>query len=218
MPGMDLKEHLPVVLHPWLDVMVPAAEVVLIVLAAWALRWLARRLIRRLTGRYELPLEVAVGARRLITFLIGFAALLAVLQVFGVSGGVLWTAFTGFAAVAAVAFFAAWSVLTNIFCAFLIMITRPFRLHDHVELLENGEKPGLRGRVVDLNLIYVTLQEFHPHGGESVLRVPNSLFFQRATRRWTGEPPQMRAVSRAAADERAAPLAGGTAAAAGDAE
>ena len=218
MPGMDLKEHLPVALHPWLDVMVPAAKVVLIVLAAWALRWLARRLIRRLAARYELPLEVAVGARRLITFLIGFAALLAVLQVFGVSGGVLWTAFTGFAAVAAVAFFAAWSVLTNIFCAFLIMITRPFRLHDHVELLENGEKPGLRGRVVDLNLIYVTLQEFHPHGGESVLRVPNSLFFQRATRRWTGEPPQMRAVSRAAADERAAPLAGGTAAAAGDAE
>lgn len=217
MPGMDLKEHLPAGLHPWLDVMVPAAEVVLIVLAAWALRWLARRLIRRLGARYELPLEVAVGARRLITFLIGFAALLAVLQVFGVSGGVLWTAFTGFAAVAAVAFFAAWSVLTNIFCAFLIMITRPFRLHDHVELLENGEKPGLRGRVVDLNLIYVTLQEFHPHGGESVLRVPNSLFFQRATRRWNGEPPQMRAVSRAAADERAAPLPGGTAAA-GDAE
>jgi small-conductance mechanosensitive channel len=33
-------------------------------------------------------------------------------------------------------------VLTNIFCAFLIMITRPFRLHDHVELLENGEKPA----------------------------------------------------------------------------
>ena len=217
MPGMDLKEHLPVALHPWLDVMVPAAEVVLIVLAAWALRWLARRLIRRLAARHELPLEVAVGARRLITFLIGFAALLAVLQVFGVSGGVLWTAFTGFAAVAAVAFFAAWSVLTNIFCAFLIMITRPFRLHDHVELLENGEKPGLRGRVVDLNLIYVTLQEFHPHGGESVLRVPNSLFFQRATRRWNGEPPQMRAVSRGAADERAAPLPGGTAAA-GDAD
>lgn len=208
MPGMDLKQHLPVVLHPWLDVMVPAAEVVLIVLAAWALRWLARRLIRRLAARYELPLEVAVGARRLIAFLIAFAALLAVLQVFGVSGGVLWTAFTGFAAVAAVAFFAAWSVLTNIFCAFLIMITRPFRLHDHVELLENGEKPGLRGRVVDLNLIYVTLQEFHPHGGESVLRVPNSLFFQRATRRWTGEPP-LRAAPSGAADERATPLPGG---------
>lgn len=217
MPGMDLKEHLPAGLHPWLDVMVPAAEVVSIVLVAWALRWLARRLIRRLAARYELPLEVSIGARRLIAFLIGFAALLAVLQVFGVSGGVLWTAFTGFAAVAAVAFFAAWSVLTNVFCAFLIMITRPFRLHDHVELLENGEKPGLRGRVADLNLIYVTLQEFHPHGGESVLRVPNSLFFQRATRRWTGEPPQMRAAPRSAADERTMPAAGGGAVA-GDAD
>ena len=38
-----------------------AVALVLIVLAAWALRWLARRLIRRLAARYELPLEVAVA-------------------------------------------------------------------------------------------------------------------------------------------------------------
>jgi small-conductance mechanosensitive channel len=204
MPGMDLKQHLPVVLHPWLDVMVPAAEVVLIVLAAWALRWLARRLIRRLAARYELPLEVAVGARRLIAFLIGFAALLAVLQVFGVSGGVLWTAFTGFAAVAAVAFFRRMERADQ----HLLRVPD----HDHPSVpparpcgaAGKRRETGLRGRVVDLNLIYVTLQEFHPHGGESVLRVPNSLFFQRATRRWTGEPP-LRAPS-GAADERAAPL------------
>jgi hypothetical protein len=58
--------------------------------------------------------------------------------------------------------------------------------------------------VVDLNLIYVTLQEFHPHGGESVLRVPNSLFFQRATRRWTGEPPLRALVRRGGRTRRAA--------------
>ena len=213
-----MKNYLPEWMHGWINLLDTALVVILILLVAWLLRLLTRRLLARLGMHYTLPPKVETAARRLSNFVIGSAALVAILDQLGVSPTILWTAFTGFAAVAAVAFFAAWSVLTNIFCAFLIMITRPFRLHDHVELLENGEKPGLRGRVVDLNLIYVTLQEFHPHGGESVLRVPNSLFFQRATRRWTGEPPQMRAVSRAAADERAAPLAGGTAAAAGDAE
>jgi small-conductance mechanosensitive channel len=91
--------------------------------------------------------------------------------------------------VAAVAFFAAWSVLTNLFCSFLILITRPFRLLDHIELLESGDKQGLRGQVVDINLIYVTLLERHPGGHQSQLRVPNSQFFQRAVRRWSGEPP-----------------------------
>jgi small-conductance mechanosensitive channel len=123
--------------------------------------------------------------RRLATFLITAAALLAILEGLGVSATVLWTAFTGFAAVGAVAFFAAWSVLSNIFCTFLIVMTRPFRLHDRIELLDGGDKPGLKGQVVDVNLIYTTLKETDAEGkSESVLRVPNSLFFQKVLRRW----------------------------------
>ena len=54
---------------------------------------------------------------------------------------------------------------------------------DHIELLEGGDKPGLKGRVIDINVIYTTLEETGDHAG-SVLQVPNSLFFQRTTRRW----------------------------------
>lgn len=188
---MDVQP--PAWLRPWLTDLVPMFHVVLILLVAALLRWLVRRVIDRAAARYEVPPVVPLAARRILTFLIGLAAFLAILQRFGVSGGVLWGAFTGFATVAAVAFFAAWSVLTNIFCAFLIMATRPFRLHDWVELLEDGERAGLRGRVRDLTLIYVTLEEAHADGHASVLRVPNSMFFQRAVRRWEGEPPPVRA-------------------------
>ena len=50
-----------------------------------------------------------------------------------------------------------------------------------------GGKVG--GKVVDMNLISVTLRETHEDGHESHLRVPNSLFFQRITRRWREAPP-----------------------------
>lgn len=191
-----MTHYLPAHLQPWLETIVMVLRVLAILAVAWGLRWLLRRLLERLARRYDLPPEVSIGARRVGTFLIGFAASLAVLRVFGVSGGVLWGAFTGFATVAAVAFFAAWSVLTNIFCAFLIMTTRPFRLHDHVELLESGDRAGLRGQVMDITLVYVTLRETHAHGGGSLLRVPNSMFFQRAVRRW--EPGAPRAALQAA--------------------
>mgnify|MGYP001445001541 FL=1 len=185
-----MEESLSAWMQSRIEYVVVALQVLAILLAAWALRWLVRRLIARLAARYELPPMVVMGARRVATFLIGMAALLMVLERFGVSAGVLWGAFTGFATVAAVAFFAAWSVLTNLFCSFLILITRPFRLLDHIELLESGDKQGLRGQVVDINLIYVTLLERHPGGHQSQLRVPNSQFFQRAVRRWSGEPPR----------------------------
>ena len=184
-----MEESLSAWMQSRIEYVVVALQVLAILLAAWALRWLVRRLIARLAARYELPPMVVMGARRVATFLIGMAALLMVLERFGVSAGVLWGAFTGFATVAAVAFFAAWSVLTNIFCSFLILVTRPFRLFDHIEVLDNGEKPGLGGQVIDINLVYVTLLERHADGFESQLRVPNSQFFQRAVRRWSGEPP-----------------------------
>lgn len=204
-PGyhVEMKERLPEWMRPWLADLAPVLEVILILLVAWLLRWMVRRLVARLAARYELPPMVVMGAYRVSAFVIGVAAVLAALQRFGVSAGVLWGAFTGFATVAAVAFFAAWSVLTNIFCSFLILITRPFRLLDHIELLENGDKAGLCGQVVDVNLIYVTLLERHPGGHQSQLRVPNSQFFQRAVRRWGGEPPMWADDARASiADDR----------------
>ncbi|PPU69622.1 mechanosensitive ion channel protein MscS [Xanthomonas pisi] len=167
----------------WLAIAVPTIKIVLILAVAGLVRLLLRQLLRRLCTRYNVPAEMMIGIRRVGSFVISISALLMVLRVAGVSGGTLWTAFTGFAAVGAVAFFAAWSVLSNIFCTFLIITTRPFRLHDHIELLEGGDKPGLKGRVIDINVIYTTLEETGDHAG-SVLQVPNSLFFQRTTRRW----------------------------------
>lgn len=179
-----LGELLPRWNQELLAILIPLTQVTAIIVAAALLRLILRRLLRRLATRYQIPAEMLIGLRRVGGFVITIAALLAILRIFGVSGAVLWTAFTGFAAVGAVAFFAAWSVLSNIFCTFLIVTTRPFRLHDRIELLENGEKPGLKGKVIDINVIYTTLQESNEHGEDTVLQVPNSLFFQRSTRRW----------------------------------
>ena len=182
-----MKERLPDWVQGWLDTIMPIGQVLLILLAAWLVQRLVRLLVRRLVDRRGLPLEMAVVLRRLSASLIAAAALLLILERMGVSGMVLWTAFTGFAAVGAVAFFAAWSVLSNIFCAVLIFSTRLFRLQDHIEVLENGEKPGLKGRVVDINLIYTTLQEVGGPAEGTLMQIPNSLFFQRGLRRWRGD-------------------------------
>ena len=178
--------HLPNVkwVRDGVDLIVPLGEAALILVAAWLLRLALRKLLGRVCARYELPPEMTIGARRLMGTLIYVAATFLILQRLGVSASVLWTAVTGFAAVAAVGFFAAWSVVSDIFCSFLILASRPFRLHDVIELLENGDKPGLKGRVDDINLIYTTLQETRPDGPDTTLQIPNSQFFQRSIRRW----------------------------------
>jgi small-conductance mechanosensitive channel len=187
----SLRAQLPAWAAEWLEIIIPMAQVALILLGAWLLYRLARRLILRVTTGYALPSNVDLITRRTTAFLIYGGALLWGLERLGVSGGVLWTAFTSFAAVGAVAFFAAWSVLSNIFCALLIFTTRMFWPGDTVEVLENGEKPGLKGRVLDINLVFTTLEESGSAHEGTTLKIPNSMFFQRAVRRWHGSAPAL---------------------------
>jgi small-conductance mechanosensitive channel len=187
----NLRAQLPDWAIEWLEIIVPTVQVGLILLGAWLIYRFVRRLIERGTRGYRLPSNVAMVTRRTAGFLIYGGALVWSLERLGVSGTVLWTAFTSFAAVGAVAFFAAWSVLSNIFCALLIFTTRMFWPGDTVEVLESGEKPGLKGRVMDINLIFTTLEESGSAQEGTTLKIPNSMFFQRAVRRWHGSAPTL---------------------------
>lgn len=185
-----LKTRLPQWAQDWLDVIVPGAQILLIVFAAWLLQRTLRRLVRRASLHYQLPDELVVPLNGLIRWIVVASALLLVLERMGVSAAVLWTAFTGFATVGAVAFFAAWSVLSNLFCALLIFTARPFRVGDSIEVLDTAEKRGATGRVVDINLLYTTLEDYDALPGHGAwLQIPNSLIFQRVVRRFQGVPP-----------------------------
>ncbi len=182
---------LPASLREWMRGLLPLLQILLIAIGAVLLQRLLRRVTNRVAERYRLPAEFNFITRRLLTFMVYGSAWLLALERLGVSGAVLWSAFTGFAAVAAVAFFAAWSVLSNIFCSLLIFTTGIFRLNDRIEVLENGEKAGLKGRVIDINLIYTTLEESGNGREGTVLKVPNSLLFQRALRQWRAGSQQV---------------------------
>lgn len=178
------QSQLPEWVQDWLEVIIPGGQIVLILVVAWLLQRLVLRVVDRAGTHYQMPLELMLPINGLLRWMILASALLLVLERMGVSATVLWTAFTGFATVGAVAFFAAWSVLSNLFCALLIFTVGPFSLGDTIELLDTAEKPGAKGRVIDINLLYTTLEDSTLPG--TLLQIPNSLIFQRVLRRWKG--------------------------------
>ena len=178
------KFYIPEWAQDWLDIIIPGLQILLILVVAMLLQYLLRRLIKRVGNHYALPRELMVPLNGLLRWTILASALLLILGRLGVSATVLWTAFTGFATVGAVAFFAAWSVLSNLFCALLIYTAGPFRAGATIELLDTAEKPGARGRVIDINLLYTTLEDSTVNAAGSLLQIPNALIFQRVVRRW----------------------------------
>jgi small-conductance mechanosensitive channel len=181
-----MSERIFLLSQEWRDPLLLGLQVLLILLGAYILQRLVVRGLTRLGSRYPLPPELLLPLRGGIRWFIIGSALIMVLERFGVSAAVLWTAFSGFVAVAAIAFFAIWSVLSNLLCAVLIMTVGPFRLGDVVELVESADKPIVKGRVIDINLLYTTLEDASESGTGAIVQVPNSLFFQKVVRRWRG--------------------------------
>lgn len=181
-----MNDQLWHVAEQWRDQLLLGLQVLLILSVAYVLQRLVARGLTRISSRYPLPPELLLPVRGGIRWFIMGGAVIMVLERFGVSATVLWTALSGFVAVAAIAFFAIWSVLSNLLCAVLIMTVGPFRLGDLVELVESFEKPIVKGRVMDINLLYTTLQEVNEEGLGATVQVPNSLFFQKVVRRWRG--------------------------------
>ncbi|MDE1556461.1 MULTISPECIES: mechanosensitive ion channel family protein [Comamonas] len=171
-------------MQDWLEIAIPVLQILLIVLVAWLLHRLFKRVIQRASDHYEFPNELLMPIHTVVRWLIIAGSVLLILERMGVSASVLWSAFTGFATVGAVAFFAAWSVLSNLFCAFLIFTVGPFRVGDHIEVLDTAEKPGALGRVIDINLLYTTLEDATAPIPGTLIQIPNSLIFQRVVRRW----------------------------------
>ena len=188
----EWQNWLPMWAHDSLDLMLVALQVGGIVLVAWLLRRSVGKLFDKIVAHHKVPVDVAVPMKTIGGWVIIVTAGMLVLERLGVSGQVLWTAITGFAAVAAVAFFAAWSVLSNIFCAFLIFSTQPFRVGDELEILDASDKVGMHGRVLAIHLLYTVLEEVgRADGRPTLIQGPNSAFFQKTIRRWQsgdGEP------------------------------
>jgi small-conductance mechanosensitive channel len=171
----------------WIEPLWLFGQILLILLAGYIAQRFVAKCLTRLGERYPFPPQFLMPLRGGLRWLIMGSALIFVLERLGVSATVLWTALSGFVAVAAVAFFAMWSVLSNLLCAILIFTVGPFRIGDVVELVDTTDKPGVKGRVVAINLLYTTLIEAEELGtGSAMVQVPNSLFFQRSVRRWRG--------------------------------
>ena len=123
--------------------------------------------------------RLAFGPVRLtLRYSVLLIAGLLILGLWGFELGTLLAVLGTVLGLVAIGFVAVWSVLSNFLCTFVLILFKPFAVGDELELPADNVK----GRVVDLTLIFTTL-EVAP--GETVL-VPNNIYFQRVFRRRAG--------------------------------
>ena len=109
--------------------------------------------------------------KRFITFAFTGLFFALLILIWGINLKNLWVSITGVVAMIAVAFFAIWSLISNILAGLIIFFTSPFKINDTIEI-----KPeNIKGKVLAINTFYTLLMD----DGGNHINVPNSLFFQK---------------------------------------
>jgi small-conductance mechanosensitive channel len=135
--------------------------VVAVLVVALLLSQAIKRLVNLLRDHKHVSALIATRLHAVRRWLITLMTMLVVMEALGIFRGT-WALVSTILAALALGFVASWSVLSNATAAVLILIFRPFRVGDEVEMLEITNGFPLGGRVIDMNLFYTTLAELAP--------------------------------------------------------
>lgn len=145
---------------------------------------LIRRGLIVLVRRQILSSGLAAILRKTAKYTMTAVFIILVAQYLGIGLGNLWVFISAILAMVAVGFVAVWSVISNILCTMLLLILKPFRIGDELEILDTANPNNIiSGKAVDINIVYTTLEQSGGRGKiPSIVLVPNNIFFQKYIR------------------------------------
>ncbi|PQL92294.1 mechanosensitive ion channel family protein [Apibacter sp. B3706] len=119
----------------------------------------------------ELRTRVVIKYSSILINILGFVLLI---TIWGVTPEWIFATFASFFAIVGVAFFAQWSLLSNVTAGFIIYFTVPFRIGDIIKIIDKDNP--ITATVEDIKAFYVVLRT---DDGFPVT-FPNNLILQKA--------------------------------------
>lgn len=120
--------------------------------------------------------------RKIVNVVLSLICLIFFLLIWGVKQADLAVFIGSVLTVVGVAFFAQWSLLSNITAGIIMFFNHPTKLNDSIIILE-GKDYGIEGRVVNIGLFFVTIET--KDSGE--ISLPNNVFILKSIKSISNE-------------------------------
>jgi small-conductance mechanosensitive channel len=156
------------------------ASSLLVLVLGYFIYTIASRALRGVAKRGNMHSAMEGRLRSIVRAIAFFATVLLAIQQSGAFEHA-WAVLSALVTTVAIGFFAIWSVLSNLVCALFILVFRPFRVGDWIEIVE-GQQPHPAGTVADMNLMFITLEEKAADASIVRVQIPNTLVFQKVIR------------------------------------
>lgn len=145
-------------------------------IAAFVCYLVGSSITKRLVTRFALARGIgdkrSLPIRKVLRFLWVFVFIIALGFIWGYDLRGLYAASVGVFALVGIAFFAVWSILSNITTSIIIFFRFPMKIGDTLRL---PEVDGLSGKIVDITLFHIILED----AKGNTIAVPNNVAIQK---------------------------------------
>ena len=138
-----------------------------------ALRYLVNSIIEKFGKRAGFAVTRTHLVKKNIDYFIYMLAILTIVSIWGIKTEQLFLFITSVLTVIGVAFFAQWSILSNITAGIIVFFSSPFKIGDTIRILDKDFP--IEAKIVDIKSFYTLLKT--AEGQEITL--PNNLLLQK---------------------------------------
>jgi small-conductance mechanosensitive channel len=131
------------------------------------------RIIQRHASRYQLSEARVVYIRNILTAFLGLVGAVAIAAVLEVSIEGLSIYFASFFTVVGIAFFASWSILSNVTASVILFFTYPFQIGNRVRIIDGDN--SIEGEVKNISPFNLKIMTGEGH----LIFYPNNLAIQK---------------------------------------
>jgi small-conductance mechanosensitive channel len=143
------------------------------IIPLWVARLLIIKTIKRIAKKFNFGLERIRVTYRIINLLFLLICGIMLAGIWGVDRGELLFFVTSTVTVLGIAFFAQWSILSNITSGLVLFFSHPLKIGDQIQIFEKDFK--VEGRLKDISIFFLHIQTLE---GDRIT-IPNSIALQK---------------------------------------
>ncbi|QTE21524.1 mechanosensitive ion channel domain-containing protein [Polaribacter cellanae] len=146
---------------------------IIVFAVAFFSRWLITKSLRKIQLKFGFQKARILVTNKIITILIYITLIIVVAFIWGVDEKQLLIYVSSFLTILGIAFFAQWSILSNITAGIILFINYPVKIGDSITVLEKDN--DITGEIRDIGAFFITLRT--PE--KELITLPNAIILQK---------------------------------------
>jgi small-conductance mechanosensitive channel len=148
-------------------------QTAIIIFSGIFLRFLITYSFTKIYKKFDFHKARIVVAKKIITVLIYSTLIVLISFIWGADKKELLLFVSSFLTVLGIAFFAQWSILSNITAGLILFISYPVRIGETITILEKDN--NITGEIKDIGAFFITLKTTE----NELITIPNSIILQK---------------------------------------